>query len=447
MIKTSKFTLYDFISFALFFLSFFFVFYNSFLSLLLVIVSVIYNKNLILLYSLMLPTVETSAIVLPGVTISKVFYILFIVYTFFLLSKNSKKRKKLLNRFLILIIISLALNSIVSLFYHETFIDEIFVEIWIKNFPKIILFYFFTNYFIYEGKVFFEKSLNYLMFIPFVIPLIYYDFISNFQVYSWYNLSDRKFLDYSDPNEYTNLLVLLVPIIIFRLLQSKSKIFKLISLISLILILSISFQTASKSGFIAFLIAFSFSVYFFARKKIISIFYVGIVASVSFILISYFLPDFLNFSSVLNRFTQSVSSGKNDLTSGRTELWLSGIDGFINHPILGNGGNIKTSIDFNYLNIGDANVVHNTFIQLLFHFGLIMFLVFNFFLYKITPSRSDINNPFSYSKVLLVCLFTLFVPLFSLSWLWKEIFWIFCSLLIINKILYNENSSNYTFLG
>ena len=285
------------------------------------------------------------------------------------------------------------------------------------------------------------------MFIPFAIPTIYYDFISNFEVYSWYNQSDRKFLESADPNEYTILLVFLVPFIIYRLLQSKNKIFKLVSIISLILILSISFQTASKSGFIAFLLAFSLSVYFFARKKIITIFFVGLVASISFLLISSFLPDLLNFSSILIRFTESVSSGKNDLTSGRTELWLSGIDGFIKNPILGNGGSIKTSIEFNYLNIRDDNVFHNTFVQLLFHFGLLMFLVFTSFLYKISPSRSDINNPFSHSKVLLVCLFTLLVPLFSLSWLWKEIFWIFCSLLVINKILYNENSSNYTFLS
>ena len=147
MKKTSKFTLYDFISFALFFLSFFFVFNYNFLSLFLVIVSVIYNKNLILLYSLMLPTIETSAILLPGITISKVFYISFILYSSFLLLKNSKKRKNYLNSFLLSTIIFLVINTLVSLIYHTIFINEIFIEIWFKNFPKVILFYFFYELF------------------------------------------------------------------------------------------------------------------------------------------------------------------------------------------------------------------------------------------------------------------------------------------------------------
>jgi len=383
----------------------------------------------------------------PGITISKIFYIFFIVHSFFILLPMIKKRKFYLSRFLRFSFFILIINSIISVIHYPNSIDEALVEIWFKNFPKIILFYLFLNYFCLKGKVFYENSLKYLMFIPFVIPLIYNNFTTNFQVFSWYNESDRKFLESADPNEYTILLVLLVPIIMYRMFKSNNIIFKSISALSLVLILSISFQTASKSGFLSYLIAFSLSTYFLSKRKITTIMLVLVIGPLLFFLISNLLPDLLNFSSVLTRFTSSVVSGKGDLTSGRTELWMSGLDGFMQNPFFGNGGGIKTSIDFNYLNVGDDNVFHSTFIQLLFHFGAFVFMAFIYYLFKITPSRTDLKKSISYTNVFFVCMITSLVALFSLSWLWKEIFWIICSILIINKILYNENSTNHSFFS
>jgi len=321
----------------------------------------------------------------------------------------------------------------------------VLVDIWFKNFPKILLFFLLINFYSKKGKIFFEDSLDYLFLIPVSIPFIYYHFINNLETTSWYNIASRNFLASSDPNEYTITLSIFIPIILFQFIKNRSIIIRFLSIVSVLLIISIAFQTASKSGLLSIFIGILMSfIYFFDRKNISKFLTIFSITPIIIMLVMIILPDAFDFSSVISRLTSSLSIDKANFSSGRTEFWVSGITGYLESPFYGHGSSNLISKEYNLINISDYNVFHNSFIQVLFQLGVFGFIPFLYFIIKLIPKHHMLLNSSKYFTVFYISFIVILSGFLSLSWAWKEIFWIISAFLLILKIIYYENLTNYT---
>ena len=418
----------------------------QFAAIVLIVFSLLYNSKLLLFYLLFLPAIETSSIVIQGFTISKLFYLFMIIYfIFYLINDKTERLKTHASSTLTYSFILLLFSSCVVFLKYNHLFEDVLVDIWFKSFPKLLLFFLLVNFYSKKGKIFFEGSLDYLFLIPISIPFIYYHFINNIETISWYNIASRNFLASSDPNEYTITLSIFIPIILFQFIKNRGIIIRFLSIVSVLLIISIAFQTASKSGLLAIFLGISISfIYLFDRKNISKFLAIFTITPIIIMLVMIILPDAFDFSSIISRFNSSLSSDKADLSSGRTYFWASGITGFLESPLYGHGSSNLISKEYNLINISDYNVFHNSFIQVLFQLGVFGFIPFLYFIIKLIPKKHMLLNSSKYFTVFYISLIVILSAFLTLSWAWKEIFWIICALLLIFKIIYYENLTNNT---
>ena len=100
---------------------------------------------------------------------------------------------------------------------------------------------------------------------------------------------------------------------------------------------------------------------------------------------------------------------------------------------------------FNLENIGIYNVFHNTIIQTLFQFGLFGIVFYGFFISTLLKKSISLIKNIYFSPIAISFLL-IFTGSMSLSWLWREIFWILSSLILVTynfKSLKSENTSDY----
>jgi O-antigen ligase len=192
----------------------------------------------------------------------------------------------------------------------------------------------------------------------------------------------------------------------------------------------ISFITISKSGFIIYLL--SFVIYFFFsyklndKKNINKFIYTIVILLIFFILIQFNIIN-LNYLKMryfgydINRFNDPLLY----ITSGRSNTWLSGIIGFLKRPIMGVGSSDLIEMDFLMRINATYSVSHNLYISLLVQYGIIGFFIFSAIIYE---TFKDINLYIKYNLFLLVPVIILILLLLSglsLSWVKREIVWIF----------------------
>ncbi len=426
------------------------------LSIFIIICVLIYNPRLFIFFLLILPSVETTAVIYSGVTISKILFLFSIIY--FTISVLGFRVRNLAIKklnYLIIIFFALIVGSFIAISNEPTLTNQILNEIWISNFPKVILFFLIINFYLKKGSKFFYESFNYLLLnLTLFLPLLYYNFSTNFEDYNWFNLTTRKYFAGSDPNELTIILSSYLPFLIFLFYFHKNYIIKLGAILSSLLIFSITLQTASRAGFLTFTLALLICILAFQKSENrLFLFFkslLGLVITFAFISLALtFFPQLFDVSVIQSRFFDSLQYRALNITAGRTDFWISSITAFFNKPIFGYGPSILLSMKFNLENIGVYNVFHNTIIQTLFQFGLFGLVLYGFFITTLfKKSISLIKN--IYFSPIAVSFLLIFIGSMSLSWLWREIFWILASLILVAynfKFLKSENTSGNTLLG
>lgn len=229
------------------------------------------------------------------------------------------------------------------------------------------------------------------------------------------------------------------------LLQNKKRITKVISAF-VFLSYSILLLGMGARGAIISIVFFAALFFLFARRKNKNSILNSIVTIVALLLIIIFysdiivwLHDFLSIHNLYSRtidrmYSMLVSGG--DMSSGRLDFYLIGMDEFLSSPFIGNG--IGAFDNFS------GTFPHNIIIQLMVEGGLLFLLPFLYVFYMGLRSLwiNRLNSSYNLFLVFIFC--SGVVKLFFSQHLWGSQFcWIFIYLIMNKKyILQNASISN-----
>ncbi len=206
-------------------------------------------------------------------------------------------------------------------------------------------------------------------------------------------------------NSFAGFLVLAIPFIFHLIINEKNKWFYIICLIISVLA---TIMTLSRNGFFllgieAICLIFYLNYKLKVKKKTILII-LGSILGISIIIVATF---YSRFSTLFNKIL-SIGWGLN----GRDELYLAGINNFIEHPIFGSSWLKMINTD-QVLSTPFSKVIkyHNIFIQLLSScgiFGLMSFLFFFFYITNIYLKNKGKNNLIFYYAFIVLLLGNIF---------------------------------------
>ena len=246
--------------------------------------------------------------------------------------------------------------------------------------------------------------------------LVYTHLITEATSYNWHNTVERLGYQGADLNEFSISCLALVPLILHR---DKVHITGLFGLSSLALVVLILLKTVSLSATLVFII---FLLSFLTRDRQFMI-----IASVLFACSLFFLPqvsELLQKSSIGVRAEYLLEGRANsDFSTGRLTIWQGALSGIAEYPLLGVGPGANSEVSLNQQQSGIALVTHNTILQFLISFGL---LGLTLLISLIIAYKNQLFNKSSVS--ILYSLFIIFLGAMSLSWLWKDLFWILLGL-------------------
>jgi len=400
----------------------------------------IYLVSLIFIIIILLPLIKTILIFKEGVTIAKLFYgFVMLIVSFKYLTRKIPLPIYKINIYIFLFFcwaLFRFLITYVEYFNPEKslaiekayFLNENLSFLMIILLSALIIFY----VDLLNSNELENVCKNILKLLPIgILIVMIYTIYFNHRVSDWFGIN-RASIIRSDPNELSCIMSSLSSIYIFNILvRGKNIKISIINIAGIILNLYIiSFITISKSGFIIYLL--SFVIYFFFsyklndKKNINKFIYTIVILLIFFILIQFNIIN-LNYLKMryfgydINRFNDPLLY----ITSGRSNTWLSGIIGFLKRPIMGVGSSDLIEMDFLMRINATYSVSHNLYISLLVQYGIIGFFIFSAIIYE---TFKDINLYIKYNLFLLVPVIILILLLLSglsLSWVKREIVWIF----------------------
>jgi O-antigen ligase len=190
--------------------------------------------------------------------------------------------------------------------------------------------------------------------------------------------------------------------------------------------------TFSRGAFISLIFTFSFIAISKYKSNFKSIFnFMFLILLASFIIpitINHFFEIDI-YKIILVRFFESSF----DEGSGRLTLWLNAIETFKKFPLFGIG--INSSLNYNLINYGTFNYVHNTYLEVLSETGIIGFYFYFLFLFGLIKSSFFIYKQKKENGYLLFVLISLLFQMFFLSVLLSEFF--FLVVVLIFKYYYD----------
>jgi len=260
-----------------------------------------------------------------------------------------------------------------------------------------------------------------------VLPIFIYTITLGFQSQiSWHVI--RATLNNTKPGEYSYLLSVLIPFLIYCIIYHQNIIIKIISLTSLCEIIYLISITISRGGALALIFSVIMSILLLQyNHKRILIFFI-MIAALMFLLESTGIIN-IDYWIVRNKI---MSTDISKLTTHRYDFWITGLKysfSSIRNFIFGGG---SSPLLERYINMTDGvrgNVMHNIYIGNLVKYGflgLMMFcLIMGRIIYKFINYRAFLIK--NHYEVFLVPFLSLSVSLFAglfVSWEFREILWI-----------------------
>lgn len=202
-------------------------------------------------------------------------------------------------------------------------------------------------------------------------------------------------------------------IIFFHFAQSSKNIsIKLIYILGIILLFYALISTLSRGGFVSFFLGFLF---YNILSKSLRTFIYFLLPIVLFISIFIFSSD-IDITGLINRYTFFEDA----TGSGRTVLW-SYILSSINNPINIIFGHGAGSLGF-YTSVTEGlsyslfETSHNTYLDILYEFGMIGITVFMLFIYRTYLKLQNIEDTEEY-KILITIFLVIFLSMFFDSYM------------------------------
>lgn len=176
---------------------------------------------------------------------------------------------------------------------------------------------------------------------------------------------------FDDPNVYAAFLVLFIPLLMTYLLSQKGTLVKSVNILFLFVTFLALIITGSRGGAISFVIGIGTYAFLLnrarileARKIVILLVMVVVIASISYL----FAPHQLK-KTVNERFNVTEYENVDEFSAGRLMIFRKGLEFFMERPIFGHGYNTFTKLMSKRLGIR-ANS-HNEYLAHLVHYGLI----------------------------------------------------------------------------
>jgi O-antigen ligase len=215
-------------------------------------------------------------------------------------------------------------------------------------------------------------------------------------------------------NDLGLLLALGVPMALYLLARSKSKIVISICWLQLALASAATLLTGSRGGMISLAVAFSLfplvvPVMPRFRKRLSIVMLAGVLAGSAFIVPAETWDRLLRVGSELSAGTMTH----------RTVIWEAGWDNFQQHPLLGIGAGAYAASVRKQLDI--AIVAHNTFLSVLVELGVVGALLMAALLGSTFYSAVRLPSPEKYLWVVLLLTWTVGVS--SLTWEYRKATW------------------------
>jgi O-antigen ligase len=259
----------------------------------------------------------------------------------------------------------------------------------------------------------------------------------------------KGYLNFGDTRHgtFTATLVALSAYVFFRLVAKGNGIWsRVLAGLSLALALWIVLSAGSRNGLLSFGIMIALSV-LVLRGTQLGIKRILLLAFGSLVVV-VLLGSFWNHPTVVGvRGILQDENSINEISTGRTKLWLTGIQGFLERPLTGQGGDPSLSRNFALTRVGMDNVAHNTIVEMLLQYGLLGLTMYVFLQSLIIRTyfslkRVIYTDPMEEDGVFLIPFLSYFSLLFSslfVSWLWSSMVWYHVSLLLAILTLYRRS--------
>ena len=422
---------------------------NMYLGIVFSIIFMFVMPNIIYPLLFILPVVETNLILQEGFTITKLIGVLYLFY-FFSRVYSGKIKSGVINKqfllifFYIILILLGILNFLIYNYesvhsvYDISFEDILNVDInnILKIFVAIVLFLDFANMEInYLKKIMINICISITIII---LPIFIYNIFLGLESWKSWQVT-RSIPIGTRPGEYSYSLSILIPFVIYCLINTKNIILKFISISSLMGIIYLISLTISRGGALTLIFTIIISIFILNKNLNKKIKYLVIIFIIAFLLISTGIIN-LDYWILRNKI---MSTDISTLSSHRYDFWINGLKfSFSNFKNLIFGGGSSSSLDryINWSYGNKANVMHSIYIGNLVKYGLLGLLTFcmiigrifyGFFKYKSSFVKDDF-------KILIVPFLPLTVSLFAglfVSWEFREILWILIG--INSGILYS----------
>lgn len=204
-----------------------------------------------------------------------------------------------------------------------------------------------------------------------------------------------------DPNEFASIFVIIIPLCANELYLCKRKAYKLLLAFFMIVCLYCVLLTGSRGALLSVLVALVYLYTKILKKSFGAFLLVSLFILIAgFIFIEYFLPMLA--PDVVKRF--SIDALMVDQGSGRSSIWLEGINKFIDGSVL------TWLFGFAYggLRIGSfinmsTDTMHNQFVQELISNGFIGFVLYIYLLVNVYKNMKKYN--FMYLPILIGMIF------------------------------------------
>lgn len=287
------------------------------------------------------------------------------------------------------------------------------------------------------------------------------DFEQNFFGLSYVNKDDRLSGPIHEPNMWGQVIVLVLPFVIFGFLRSA--LYGKIAYASILaLFLFALLNTYSRGGYLAFFVIMVLIMFFFTK---INLFFIGTVFGGMILVLPFLPPAYIERFNTLSLITSNPQTGiyQEGSFRGRTSEVIAGWEMFKDHPILGIGAANYPSSYQKYAQIvgietrTEEREAHSLYIEIMAETGLLGILTFSGFLIALFRALSNIKSSLrrsydeteisTYISAVQVSLISyLFASLF-LHGAFLRYFWILSALAIaLIQILYellNEQEDNY----
>lgn len=411
---------------------------NTIASLSLFSILILMDRKFIIPLLLLTPLIETILLVKEGFTVTRFVAIIFVVvFLGDLMVCNKIRYSKVAMILYGLYILITTAGLVNSIFFGEYVVSMDWNE-WVviltylkAGMPKILvsimLFFYLSNKSLGDVSVHL-KTCVYSISVSIIIVSGYFIYYGNTGSL-WYDLVRLTFQD-TDPNEYSCMLAALTCFPMYLLLAGKNIYDHMLGFSSVLISFYSITLTLSRSGlFTAGLLVLISAIWSFKSGWKSTRLFIVIIFIFSLILLS-FAGDELK--ALCARFMGYGSNIElSSMTTGRTDLWRSGLAAAGGKLFWGHGGSKIASMWVNQKALGQSSVMHSLYVEILVQYGLVGFSVFIglvILCYKnIFKSHKELVRRGNKGLLHLpsVALLLLLFAAFSLSWEWREIIWYF----------------------